>query len=185
MTVDGKLEEACWPAAPVETTFVRDSGEALPAQQTSFRVAASGTHFYLAAEVQTADAALVTSGQAERDHSQILTRDESLLLSAFVEGVQYDFAVNSRGTQYDARSGDAAWNSTWQAAVTPTGNGWSVEIALPYMIFDSVGGMSPPPGYTTAFNVARMDAARRERSEWSPTFGDWRNEERLGTVAFP
>jgi len=180
--LDGKLDDACWEKSPAETQFVRSSGENLAALQTAFRVAYDSTTFYFAAEAVTENAALVEAGQTERDHGRILSHDESVLVSAFFEGQQFEFGVNSRGTRYDARNGDTSWNPEWSAAVLKTETGWNVEAAIPYTVVNAPE--SPPYGYTLSLNVARLDAARRERSEWSPTFGQWQREGRSGTLVF-
>lgn len=180
--LDGRLDDACWQAAPAETEFVLASGEALAASPTTFRVVYDTAALYLAAEVVAEKADLLEAGETERDQEGLLANDENLLVSAFFEGQQWEFGVNSRGTLYDARSGETSWNPPWSAAVLKTERGWNVEMAVPYSVVNAPG--IPPYGYSLSFNVARRDAAHRERSEWSPTFGQWRREGRFGLLRF-
>lgn len=180
--LDGKLDDACWQTAAAETEFVQASGEALAALQTTFRLAYDTAALYVAVEAVTEKEELIGAGQTERDHGDLLSRDESVLVSAFFEGQQFEFGVNSRGTLYEARNGETAWNPQWSAVTLKTERGWNVEMAIPYRVVGAPG--IPPYGYSLSFNVARLDAGRRERSEWSPTFGRWTREGRFGLLRF-
>jgi len=180
--LDGSLDEACWQASPAEAEFVLASGEALATSPTTFRVAYDAAALYLAAEVVAAKADLLEAGETERDQARLLSNDENVLVSAFFEGQQWEFGVNSRGTLYDARNGETSWNPNWSAAVRKTERGWNVEMAIPYHVVNAPG--TPPYGYSLAFNVARRDATHQERSEWSPTFGQWRQAGRFGVLRF-
>jgi hypothetical protein len=177
-TLDGQLNETCWRQAAVGTGFVRSNGDDLAAQKTRFQVAYDDIHLYLAAEVQTHQRQYMGVGRTERDHHRILSRDESVLISAFIENQLLNLGINSRGTQYDVRDGEASWNPAWEAAIDTTDAGWNVEMSIPFTVIGNI----PIDGDAMAFNVSRTEAESRTRSQWSPCFGEWNEWRRFGTL---
>ncbi|MBI3911195.1 MAG: metallophosphoesterase [Armatimonadetes bacterium] len=177
--IDGRPDEPAWGEAAEQVAFVRSDGTELALQPTRFRLARDAERLYLAAFITQQDIALLDAGETERDASQIASGNEHLLLRLARGDVRYDLGLNSRGTLYDARNGNLAWNPTWQARVAHTPDGWTVEMAVPLTALD---GARPRPGEEWRFNVQRGDRKAEDRSEWVPTFGALSDVSRYGTL---
>ena len=182
VTVDGRLLPDEWNAAPVQEVFTRGDGLDRARQPTRFRLRRDGEHLYLAAEITQPKTTVLDEGETSRDGRRLASRDEMLLLrlARTDKGPVYDFAINSRGTLYDARNGIRSWNAEWRARARPSATGWTVEMAIPL----SALGDPPQAGDSWRFNVIRGDRAAEDRSEWVPTWGQPRNPERLATLSW-
>ncbi len=125
----------------------------------------------------------LAAGETARDAARVWNRDEGVLVRVAIPGgARYDLGVNSRGTLYDARGGDATWNGAWIAVVAPAAGGWDATLRIPW---SDLGLDAPPaPGVVWRFNLVRTDGDRRETSEWVPSFGDVNAEGSFGRLRF-
>jgi hypothetical protein len=150
----------------------------------AFAVCRTAAGLEVRARVPQPNAATLAVGETERDAGRMRGRDESLVIRLAPPGAaRYELVVNSRGTLYDARDGDATWNGTWTAGVKPAEGGWEVNLRIPWADL----GLSGPPAAGTRwpFNLARTDGSRRETGEWVPTFGDANAPGGYGVLRFP
>lgn len=141
----------------------------------------TATGLELRVRVPQSNEKALSTGETERDSPRVWNRDEGVLVRLAVPGgARCDLGVNSRGTRYDARDGDAAWNGVWTAAVETAAGGWAATLRIPW---SDLGLDAPPaPGAVWRLNVLRTDGDRHETGAWVPTFGDANAETSFGRL---
>jgi len=92
----------------------------------------------------------------------------------------YQFALNCKGVQSDTKDGNKRWNSRWKTAIHLNPKSWTVEVAIPYGVFDLIG--PPRAGERWGVNFQRYVRKKTEKSEWIPTFGKPFAAETLGAL---
>ncbi|HUG52134.1 MAG TPA: DUF5916 domain-containing protein [Vicinamibacteria bacterium] len=139
VVVDGRLDEESWRHAPVAGPFLqREPSEGAPATEpTLLRVLYDGGALYVGARLH--------DGEAPRVARQLSRRDdvaEADSFSVFLDphhdhltGVE--FQVSAAGVQrdaviYDDNFESAAWDAVWESAVSLDGEGWTVEMRIPF-----------------------------------------------------
>lgn len=149
LKIDGKLDDAAWDKAPVNTGFEQTLGpkgrRPLPegAPQTSFRVLYDKDTLYIGIrcnEPKMDD--LVVKAADQWDAAMWSDDDVELFIDPVGDRVEfYQMAVNSQGTQVDLyfiESGNTQkdpWSSAWKAEVFKGKDFWSVEMAIPFAVF--------------------------------------------------
>ncbi|MCK5803685.1 MAG: carbohydrate-binding family 9-like protein, partial [Lentisphaeria bacterium] len=107
LTIDGRLDDAAWKAAPENTGFEKAGlreRQTIPDEvQTSFRVLHDDTHIYFAIHCREPKMADLTVKAADQ-HDAAMWSDDDVEL--FIDPVgdrseYYQLAINSRGTQVD------------------------------------------------------------------------------------
>lgn len=149
LVIDGKLDEPAWKSGPGYTGFEKPLGQAerqaIPAQlQTSFHVLYDDDTLYfgIGCNEPAMDKLRV---EAARQHDAAMWSDDDVEL--FLDPVgdrteYYQVAVNSEATQCDlyyiesGNTNKANYSAEWQAAVFKGPTFWSVEIALPFAMFN-------------------------------------------------
>lgn len=140
ITIDGVLDEKTWKTAETLSGLQQNEPEfGEPATlKTVVRTAYNKKMLYFAVECEDPETAEISAG-ASRDGA--IGNDDSIVivLDTFNDkNSAYVFAVNSLGTQFDARifengrSWELEWNGGWDAACTIGGGGWNVEIGIPF-----------------------------------------------------
>lgn len=200
-TIDGRLDEPLWQAAPSTGAFVGPDGQALTARRSSeARVAWDDTHLYVAFTVQD-----------DRIENTFTGRDATLWKADVVEvyldpttrGENYvELQVSPTNEIFDAvftsrrqpEWPEAAANLTMvglrsavhvDGSVNDTGGAvdkrWTVEIAIP---FADVPGVGQPPrgGAEWGFNLYRIDQTLM--AAWTPVGGDFHNTPAFGRIVF-
>ncbi len=162
--VDGRLDDACWTAAPLQEGFVAPDGGSLAAASTRFRLSSDGARLYVAAQMALAAKPAAT---------------EALFLRIGVEKALFDVQVAADGQVTCTRNGEAGWDAGVKAAVSAGAEEWSAEVAVPLAAMGAAGGRP------LRLNVVRSDGRRRERSEWAPTFGQGQRTEWYARVLLP
>jgi hypothetical protein len=169
---------------PAPTVMISANGRERMPQEVGLAVRRTAAGLEVRARVPQPNAAALAGGETARDAARVWNRDESLLVRlAPPGGSRYDFAVNSRGTLYDARDGDTTWNGAWTAEAKPAAGGWEATLRIPW---SDLGLTVPPaPGTAWRFNLVRTDGDRRATGEWVPIFGDAAATARFGMLQFP
>ncbi|NOY81028.1 MAG: hypothetical protein GXP31_08485 [Kiritimatiellaeota bacterium] len=143
LTIDGRLDEAAWKAAPEHTRFektgLRERRIIPEDTQTSFRVLYDDATLYFGIRCREPKMGELTVKAADK-HDAAMWSDDDVEL--FIDPVgdrneYYQFAVNSRGTQVDLymiERGNTGkrYSAVWQAETYRGDDFWSVEIALPF-----------------------------------------------------
>jgi hypothetical protein len=192
ITVDGKLSEPSWAAAPWSELFIDIEGDSRP--QPRFRTRAKmlwdDEYFYVAAEMEEPD---VWGTLTERD--SVIFHDNDFEIFIDPDGdthEYYELEVNALGTPWDLllikpyRDGGAAIHG-WDIAGLRVGvdvrgtlnrpgdqdDGWSVEIAMPWKILREAAPdhKAPKPGDRWHINFSRV--------EWEIDQADGRYMKRL------
>jgi len=175
LTIDGKLEEAAWRAAPWSDRFVDIDGRRQPALATRMKMLWDDEFFYVAAEMEEPD---VRATLTERD--SVIFQDNDFELFIDPDGDThgyYELEVNAFNTVWDLllvqpyRDGGPAihaWDiAGLQTAVDVRGTinrpgdrdeGWTVEIAMPWKILREAapGRLAPRAGDQWRVNFSRV-----------------------------
>lgn len=136
--LDGRLDEAAWThSTPVALTQQDPHPGAPTPYATDVRVLSDRTHVYVGITCTDPDFARRSVHTLERDSEQ--TGDDHLTLVFDTFGAHrtgYVFQVNAGGGRTDglispsSRDPSFDWDGIWDAAVQPTANGWTAEIAI-------------------------------------------------------
>jgi hypothetical protein len=175
LTIDGKLDEGAWRAAPWSAPFVDIEGEIPLPLRTRVRMLWDDERFYVAAELEEPDVwATLTARDA------VIFQDNDFELFIDPDGdthAYYELEVNALATVWDLllvqpyRDGGPAvhaWDiAGLEAAVDVRGTinrpgdkdeGWTVEIAMPWRILReaAAGHRAPRTGEQWRVNFSRV-----------------------------
>ncbi|MCX7597255.1 MAG: hypothetical protein N2512_00080 [Armatimonadetes bacterium] len=176
---DGRLDPGEWDAATRLEGFVTAQEGRSAARPTTVLLGHDGASFFIA---------FLCGGQPE-PHSADRLRDgavweddavEVFLQPPSVSGY-YHFVVNAAGQQYDARIEnvfEASWDAQWEAATGRDGDGWVVEIKIPFSV---LGG---EPSGVWRVNFGREEVDTKTATCWAPVFGGFHSPARFGIVVF-
>lgn len=179
-TIDGQLDDSAWEAAAeVEGLFqvkpVR--GEPSPAL-TTVLLGYDDEALYIAFRCQDENPQRIAASITNRDGG--FDSDDTLfvMLDTFHDGVSgYYFGTNLLGTQFDGtlanngRTVDDRWDAAWDNAASPTDDGWSAELRIPFAVLRYASGQDR----TWGVNFQRIYPRRLETSVWSgPGETEWR-----------
>lgn len=138
-TLDGKLDDSCWQAAPPANDFrVLKVGE--PAvNQTQFRVLWDDQALYLGITAFGDFSAGPTIRRYRRDEG--VWGDDSMeifLDPGRTEGRYFHLGVNAANVQADEviPGGGIHWDGEWQSAVQVSNDRFTLELALPWPTFE-------------------------------------------------
>jgi hypothetical protein len=169
-TIDGKLDDAVWRAAEASDAFVQvepREGEP-PTERTEIRALFDVDHLYLAVHCFDREPAAIIGTQMKRD-ADLDTDDRILVVLDTFEDHRngYLFEMNPVGAKLDAliasngEEVNESWDAIWEGRAAIDGQGWSVELAIP---FKSLGFR---PGLASwGFNVQRVIKRRLENVRW-------------------
>jgi len=142
ITVDARFDEPIWAQTPVIRDFTQlDPAEGEPiSERTEVRIAYDDAAIYFAATMY--DTGPLTTRLARRD-TDLSDSDyfEVTLDSYHDHQTAYRFTVNPSGVRGDAvisgvggRGGgvDRSWDPVWEVATAVTGEGWVVEMRIPF-----------------------------------------------------
>ncbi|TFG39015.1 MAG: hydrolase, partial [Candidatus Aminicenantes bacterium] len=136
--VDAVLDEDVWDQAlRLELPYEQRPGDSTPAEvETEVLLAYGESHVYAAFIAHDPDPSQICAHLSDRD--KIWSDDWVLLvLDTFnSERQAYNFACNPLGVQgdtYESPHGeDESWDATWDSAGRLTGDGYIVEMAIPF-----------------------------------------------------
>jgi hypothetical protein len=170
-TIDGKLDEAAWTQAspPIVLQFLWESQTGAK-QKTAARLLWDTQALYIGFDAEDAD---VTARFLQRDDPTY--RDDA---------VYYGFEMNARGVLYDylnynSRTLFKRFDATGVTIASTvrgtlnerhdTDNGWSLEVAIPWVNFEELSPRPPVVGTVWKANVNRWDGVepKRRMSIWS------------------
>ena len=172
VTVDGRLDEACWPAAPWTEDFIDIEGASKPKPtwRTRAKMCWDNTHFYVAAEM---DEPHLWGTLTERDSIIYHDNDFEIFIDPDGDRAAYDeYEINVLGTEMDLRmshpyrdggSFDLSWDFEGvRSAVAVEGTindpsdrdtGWTVEVAIPWSSMADTAGVRCPPRASDTWHV--------------------------------
>ncbi|MDX1394258.1 MAG: DUF5916 domain-containing protein [Gemmatimonadota bacterium] len=138
ISIDGRLDDGAWQAAPIITDFVQGQPTegAPPTEPTEVRVLFDDDAIYVSARMWETDPSTI--------HDQLVRRDErgsfdhfAISLDPNRDGLTgYRFQVAASGSQRDAFlfgdvEEDQDWNAVWDSGVQRDEQGWTVEMRIP------------------------------------------------------
>jgi len=139
VSLDGRLEEAEWKAAPAFSRFVESFPQAgLPASfPTEVRVLYDDTTLYVGVTCTDPQPGAIVRQLARRDSDPTSDRVEVAIDSGAGGRTAYVFSVNAAGVLRDELlfadvNKTESWDAVWDAAVEVDARGWSAEIAIPF-----------------------------------------------------
>lgn len=166
LTIDGKPDEAIWAEAQQFDQFVtvEPYTQSAPSLQQRVRLLSLPEGLAVAFDIDHPSDVLRTKPKAQRD--QIGATDRvNLIIDYDGKGqTAYNFTVSLAGDIEDGivsrNSFRNDWDGDWQYAVHETGQGWSVEMLIPW----TITAMDPVDGDTRTIGIY-LDRVLKSRGE--------------------
>jgi hypothetical protein len=168
ITLDGRLDEPEWQAAPVASGFLqRDPDQGQPATEpTELRVLFDDHALYVGARLFDREPERIVRQLSRRDAlaeadtfalylDPHRDRRTGVVLQVSAAGVQRDAAI------YDDNFEDDLWDAVWESAVAQDEAGWSVEMRIPF----SQLRFPTTPGHAWGVNARRV-VYRKNEGSW-------------------
>lgn len=183
-TIDGRLDDPCWRAAPRAGGFLaygRQDHLARPA--TFIRAVYDADYLYLGVECMEPDLSVLSMldayPDAKRDRWVGKSTIEVFLDRANNRIDYYQLAATARCHMYDSIKHDATWDGQWEVKPHVGTDRWSLEFRI---AFKALGTGTPKPADTWGLNVCRD--RRRIHSTWSPVGNQFHNPDLFGKLVF-
>lgn len=171
--IDGQLDDAVWQRAPRSGGFTqRDPDEgAPPTETTRVQAAYDDRALYVGVTLHDSDPAGIMCRMARRDSWAESDRVELYLDAHHDHQTGCWFEVNAAGSLTDGHisddgegwgAWDDTWDGVWDARVSISESGWTVEYAIPYACLR----FNPADEYTWGINLQRVIARKKERDYW-------------------
>lgn len=136
--VDGKLNETVWQGMPLLDFYQRDPDEGKPStQKTAVKVTYDDEAFYVGAYCYDSEPDSIVTVLARKD--QWVQSDYFMLfLDPYFDkrSGYYFYATPSGsvgdGTLFNSDWDESSWNGVWEAKTQRTGDGWTVEMRIPF-----------------------------------------------------
>src|SRR3954471_10716131 len=176
ITIDGKLNEAAWAAAPVSSDFTQSYPKvgAKPTDPTEVRVLYDDDALYVGVRMFDSHPDSIAAQLARRDVSGIYSDWLHVMVDSYRDRrTSFRFSVNPRGVQkdvleFDDRNGeDINWDAVWQVGTRVDSAGWTAEYRIPFSQL-RFGGAQKGAERVWGFQIMRDIARRNERDSWSP-----------------
>ncbi|MBP1659578.1 MAG: putative rane associated hydrolase, partial [Candidatus Aminicenantes bacterium] len=170
IALDGRLEEAVWKSTPAATGFTQnDPNDGSPATEpTDVWVAYDDHALYVAAFCRDSEPSKIRKRLGRRDTQ---TDSDWFMVAVdpyFDKRSGYAFYANPAGSITDmALSNDIgeddSWDGIWETKAAVSGEGWTVEIRIP---FNQIR-FPKKDEYVWGVNFKRMVRRKNERSSFS------------------
>jgi hypothetical protein len=171
--VDGYLFDAAWTLASPATGFLQQQpDEGQPATyRTEVRFVYDDATLYVGAMLFDDDPQRVVVNELKRDFLEVNNDLFGVVLDTFQDRRNaYGFVTNPGGAQretlaYDqGERNDESWNTVWLARTAMLGNGWSVEMAIPFKALRFPEALEQRWG----LNLVRVVRRANEVETWAP-----------------
>ena len=175
ITIDGRLDEAAWSAAPMAKDFLQNEPrEGEPSAELSeVRVLYDGQNIYFGAYLHDSKVKQVVVTDLKKDFSGDGGDTFAIVLDTFHdERNGYIFTTNPAGAKQDAqminegRETNSNWDGVWYVKTSATDDGWIAEIAIPFRTLKFREDEVQTWGVNFHRNL-RSDV-RNEDSYWAP-----------------
>ena len=167
ISIDGRLDEESWVAAPVATGFLqRDPNQGEPAtERTELRVVYDDKALYVGARLYDSEPEKIVRQLSRRDEFAEADTFTILLDPHHDHRTGVLFVVSAAGVQrdaaiYDDNFADNTWDAVWESAVTVSDVGWTVEIRIPF----SQLRFPTTPGHLWGVNAQRFIHRKTEET---------------------
>ncbi|MCG8422369.1 MAG: carbohydrate binding family 9 domain-containing protein [Proteobacteria bacterium] len=171
ITIDGRLDEAAWKAAPSASGFWQRyprEGDP-PNHETEFRVLYDNEAVYIGVFCHESEPGKIRRTLTRRDEESPSDWIEVGIDSYRDKRTAFMFAVNPAGVQRDTlvfndTEKDDSWDAVWTASADVNKIGWTAEFRIPL----SQLRFSPASEQQWGFQVIRNVAHSNEYTVWSP-----------------
>ena len=169
--LDGRLDEAAWAAAtPIGPLVQRVPHELQPAsEEAEVRVLYDTDNLYVGIVCRDREAKAIVSTQLARDSDLGVDDYVVVVVDPFFDKRNgFFFQVNPAGARSDGQISNNQerasynWDGIWNAATHRTGDGWSVEMAIPFKTLRFKPGQA-----TWGLNVERQIKRKQEQDRWA------------------
>ena len=178
ISIDGRLDEAAWSAAPAAGSFTQAypaPGKPAP-DQTEVRVLYDDQALYVGIRRCDAHPDSIAAGLGRRDATAatgIYSDWVHLIIDSYRDRrTAFRFSTTPRGVQkdvytYNDGNEDLNWDAVWEVASHVDSLGWVAEYRIPLSQL-RYGGAAAGTERVWGFQVQRDIARRNERDTWSP-----------------
>lgn len=153
LLLDGKLNDDAWAAAPVASGFTL-FGQEQPAEvQTSFQVLYDDRYLYFGIRCDEPELSRLVPFRHPRDTLDIFKGEaiEIFVDPGHTHRHYFQFGVTVAESLFDGEGRNVFWDSETIVKGHMEGEGWSVEVAIPWRAL----ALIPQPGRVLGFNVNR------------------------------
>jgi hypothetical protein len=173
ITLDGKLDEPSWAAAPLATNFVQnDPREGEPATfETEVKLLYDNRALYIGVFARDPAPAEIIVNELRKDFNTGNADGFQVVIDTFHdERNGYQFAINPMGAKWDSqmsnegRDSNANWDGIWDVGTRIGEDGWYAEIEIPFKTLK----FGPEAMQTWGINFQRRLRRKNENSYWSP-----------------
>lgn len=169
VTIDGKLDDAAWSKAWLETNFTQkfpDENKP-PTQRTEVRVLFNNESLYIGVRCFDTRPQDIIARLTRRDRAIDGDRVTIGISSKNDRASAFHFQVNAAGVQLDGlwfndTQYNNDWDGRWYSATTTDDQGWTVELEIPLVTLRYAGDVS-----SFGFQVRRYLGRRGEIDEWA------------------
>jgi hypothetical protein len=174
ITLDGRLDEPAWQAAPVSTDFVQQRPQpGDPAtERTEVRVLFDERNLYIGMRMYDSHPDSIAAQLGRRDATGLYSDWAHVAIDSYHDRrTAFRFSVTPRGVMrdvlhFDDRQEDGSWNAVWEVATAIDDEGWTAEYRIPFsQLRFSTDGVRD---LVWGINFFRDIARKEERSYWSP-----------------
>lgn len=181
--IDGNLDDPVWATAAKFSIQNDEMGNPSPVT-TEVMISYDSNNIYIAYNSSEPTPGKIKATITKRDGPTFYDDSAEMFFDPWGKRQQYyQLAVNTLGTEFDAKLNDASVNLTWTASAKQTDKGWTAEIAVP---FSSLGVNTPAQGNAWNVNFARNRwvTGKAEYLIWSVPYGSFHQPDRFGTIIF-
>ena len=141
ITLDGRLDEPSWAAAPLANDFVQnDPREGEPATfDTEVRLLYDDDALYIGVFAKDAEPGEIIVNELRKDFNTGTADGFQVVIDTFHdERNGYQFAINPAGAKWDSqmsnegRDQNANWDGIWDVGTRIGEDGWYAEIEIPF-----------------------------------------------------
>ena len=170
ITIDGRLDEGDWIAAPAAIGFTQFEPDRRgdPCEETVFKVIYDDDAIYFGVACLRLNGEPITSCLSRRDNITSSDRIRIYIDPYHDLTTGYHFRINPHGVKEDYYNygdlyHDGSWDAVWVADTYRDEEGWYAEIRIP---FSSVRYRAAE-SMTWGFNVFQYIHSRGQRTAWS------------------
>ena len=173
-TVDGRLDDAAWKAAPPCGSFMHNTGHYPAEDQTEFRVCYDAKNLYFGVTAYDKNVPVARRKTPRERRDGPVYDDDCLEIFLDAKGdrkTYYHMIVNANGAIYDAwrkPEADASWNGVSESAGIVGDKQWSAEFAVP---LSALGVTDAGALRSMGLNVGREQYSRDGHllAQWVPS----------------
>ena len=173
ITLDGRLDEPSWAAAPLATNFVQNDpreGDAATFE-TEVKLLYDHRAIYIGVFAKDPEPAAIIVNELRKDFNTGNADGFQVVIDTFHDQRNgYQFAINPMGAKWDAqmsnegRDTNANWDGIWDVGTRIGEDGWYAEIEIPFKTLK----FGPEAMQTWGINFQRRLRRKNENSYWSP-----------------